>query len=70
MADLADKAAAGIEQHNEASLRNRTTYQGESAEACIECGAEIPPRRRAAIPGVQRCVECQELAEHPSRSGR
>lgn len=32
---------------------------GESASICIECGEEIPERRRLAIPGVKTCVLCQ-----------
>ncbi len=33
--------------------------RGESRAHCEECGAEIPPARRQAIPGVSRCVACQ-----------
>ena len=33
--------------------------QGPSREACAECGTEIPPARRAAIPGVRLCLDCQ-----------
>ena len=33
---------------------------GESALECVECGAAIPEARRRAIPGVRRCVTCQE----------
>ena len=33
--------------------------QGESAEDCDECGEPIPPKRRAAVPGVRTCVACQ-----------
>lgn len=32
---------------------------GESEQWCVECGEEIPERRRAALPGVKRCVACQ-----------
>ncbi|MFG6028596.1 TraR/DksA C4-type zinc finger protein, partial [Salmonella enterica subsp. enterica serovar Minnesota] len=28
-----------------------------------ECEAPIPPARRRAIPGVQLCITCQEIAE-------
>lgn len=35
-------------------------YQGESAEECAECGETIPEARRKALPGVQRCVGCQQ----------
>jgi phage/conjugal plasmid C-4 type zinc finger TraR family protein len=33
--------------------------RGESLERCEECDAEIPQARRAAVPGVRRCVACQ-----------
>ena len=32
---------------------------GESLSHCADCGAEIPEARRAALPGVRRCVGCQ-----------
>jgi len=32
---------------------------GESAETCIECGEDIPEKRRIALPGVKTCVACQ-----------
>lgn len=34
-----------------------------SAEECVECGEEIPEARQKAIPGVQRCIYCQEHLE-------
>jgi phage/conjugal plasmid C-4 type zinc finger TraR family protein len=34
-----------------------------SLKECDECGDEIPEARRRAIPGVQRCVHCQEVWE-------
>ncbi len=34
--------------------------KGESALRCEDCDADIPEARRVAIPGVQRCVGCQE----------
>lgn len=33
--------------------------QGQSALACVECGEEIPQKRRDALPGVNTCVACQ-----------
>jgi phage/conjugal plasmid C-4 type zinc finger TraR family protein len=32
---------------------------GPSAEFCVECGEEIPERRRRAVAGVQTCILCQ-----------
>ncbi len=36
--------------------------QGEGLTHCEDCNEKIPDARRAAIPGVRRCVACQ--AEH------
>ena len=33
--------------------------EGPSLAQCQECGAEIPPARREAVPGVRLCVTCQ-----------
>ena len=32
---------------------------GEGEIWCVECGEEIPGRRRLALPGVRTCVTCQ-----------
>jgi phage/conjugal plasmid C-4 type zinc finger TraR family protein len=37
--------------------------RGESSLECKECGVHIPEARRAAIPGVRRCVSCQEVID-------
>lgn len=34
--------------------------RGESLSECAECGDPIPEARRQALPGVRRCVPCQE----------
>lgn len=31
----------------------------ESETHCVECGEEIPERRREAVSGVRTCVSCQ-----------
>lgn len=33
--------------------------RGESLADCEDCGKPIPEARRAAVPGVRRCVGCQ-----------
>lgn len=33
--------------------------QGAGVRECVECGEEIPARRREAMPGVTTCVTCQ-----------
>ena len=37
--------------------------QGESRRQCEECGTEIPEARRAAVPGVRLCIQCQAEAD-------
>ncbi len=34
--------------------------RGASALECVECGEEIPQKRRDALPGVTTCVVCQK----------
>ena len=36
---------------------------GDSLTHCEECEAEIPERRRVAIPGVRLCIQCQSELE-------
>ncbi|HLL18776.1 MAG TPA: DksA/TraR family C4-type zinc finger protein [Rubrivivax sp.] len=36
---------------------------GPSLAACEECNAPIPQARRAAVPGVRLCVECQQAQD-------
>ena len=43
---------------------------GEGESHCIECGEEIPERRRRAVPGVRTCVDCQSLRDsRPAQIG-
>jgi phage/conjugal plasmid C-4 type zinc finger TraR family protein len=37
--------------------------RGESLTHCEECGGAIPAARRAAVPGVRRCIDCQETRD-------
>ena len=34
--------------------------QGASLAECEECGEPIPEARRKALPGVRRCIDCQQ----------
>lgn len=40
------------------SARSRLPV-GEGTTHCIECGDEIPERRRQALPGARTCIACQ-----------
>jgi phage/conjugal plasmid C-4 type zinc finger TraR family protein len=37
--------------------------QSPSLTECQDCGEDIPRARQQAVPGVSRCVFCQELHE-------
>jgi phage/conjugal plasmid C-4 type zinc finger TraR family protein len=37
--------------------------QGPSLTHCASCGAVIPEARRAAVPGVRLCLQCQETED-------
>ena len=45
--------------------------RGESLRECEDCGDTIPEARRQAMPGVRRCVACQEEfdLEHKAAAG-
>ena len=43
--------------------------EGPSRQFC-DCGAEIPLARRAALPGVQTCIDCQREIELGEGEGR
>lgn len=62
MIDAASREAAIAAQRSKAP-------HGVSAEECEDCGAPIPEERRVAIPGVQRCVDCQGILEQKQKRG-
>ncbi len=43
--------------------------QGEGLQFCEDCEEEIPEARRQAVPGVRRCVACQEEADQEDSRG-
>lgn len=42
-----------------ARLKSARRPAGDSLTHCAECEEEIPQARRAAIPGVKLCIDCQ-----------
>ena len=56
--DDVERASTAHETHLNATIENRVRYEGESAHECVECGNEIPERRRQSIAGTQHCTEC------------
>ena len=47
----------------EAARRALARLQTGAYGRCIDCGAEIGPRRLAAVPWTARCVACQTSLE-------
>lgn len=43
--------------------------RGESRQTCEECGEPIPQARREALPGVRKCIACQDIEDHESSIG-
>jgi phage/conjugal plasmid C-4 type zinc finger TraR family protein len=48
-----------------ANVRQKLEKQAlqPSLSECKDCGEDIPPGRQTAIPGVTRCIYCQEKYE-------
>ena len=55
---------ADYERNQEKAIMPETTRL--SAMWC-GCGVRIPDARRKAVPGVQFCIECQELEERKNK---
>ncbi len=52
----------------DAVARARSRLRGGTGLShCEDCGAPIPEARRRAVPGVRRCVACQEAADREER---
>ena len=52
-----------------ARMRLRNRRGGESLTECADCGEPIPEARRQAVPGVRRCVACQEAHDGEGEDG-
>jgi phage/conjugal plasmid C-4 type zinc finger TraR family protein len=42
--------------------------QGASLSHCEHCGVTIPDARRQAMPGVRRCVACQDAEDRDDKA--
>ena len=72
MSDIADDAQVQVDAFISASIAAAHRPVGpvpkiiDGVVCCAECGAEIPAKRLAALPGVGLCVVCAE-EEHLRR---
>jgi len=57
------------EQQHRAKIGDAGQWDRLSATHCSadDCGVPIPKARRQALPGVQFCVDCQQLKERRIR---
>jgi len=68
MPDLFDHASGIETQFTEMAIacqlqRAASQPQAQSQTNCIECGDEIPQRRREAVAGCKYCTSCQAAQE-------
>jgi len=65
MADDVDRAndltedTRTVEINTISRILAKTNLSGE----CVECGEDIEPKRRLAMPSAVRCMVCQEASE-------
>ncbi|EOV8179478.1 TraR/DksA family transcriptional regulator [Raoultella planticola] len=71
MPEIIDQANELAERRLEMTIQNmRINSNAVSAEKCVDCGDEIPMRRRELVAGCQRCAECQEVVEERGKHRR
>ncbi|MFU0854923.1 TraR/DksA family transcriptional regulator [Kluyvera cryocrescens] len=64
MADSMDLVQLRVEEERQRRIYiARSRKAGASSLECESCGIVIPEARRAAVPGCDLCVTCQEIAE-------
>ena len=72
MPDLVDQAQEREEAERDAALASfrrgpEAALDVPSTGVCIDCGDDIAPARRQALPHARRCIDCQELRERAPR---
>lgn len=67
--DEIDRASELELQQRERALQARLEASSTSIGSthCLDCDEPIPAARREAIPGVNRCLDCQQLHEFRGR---
>ena len=60
-----DRESALLRQVKAALRRVHSGSYGD----CIDCELEISPKRLAAVPWAQRCIQCQEIADREGQEG-
>jgi phage/conjugal plasmid C-4 type zinc finger TraR family protein len=69
MADVVDQAGWLTETERAEGVRRvKESLAVAGAAACIGCGDDIEPARRAALPSARRCITCQGRVERREAS--
>lgn len=71
MADIVDRAAATEALHMRCALAaHRIPDTTADNPDCGECGEQICPERRRAVPWATTCIDCQAIIEEKRRHVR
>ena len=70
MTDQFDRAQQLEEMAREIAIKKHRPFKAISRVYCEDCDAPIPEKRRQLIPGVSRCVDCQQKYEMQQRNFR
>jgi phage/conjugal plasmid C-4 type zinc finger TraR family protein len=64
-AEMAQLHSIHLHMNAIAGIRQKLSKQHQqvSQSECQDCGEDIPLARQQAVPGVQRCVFCQQAHE-------
>lgn len=70
-AEIIDQANELTQQRIDIAVAaHRIDHNAVSATHCVDCGKEIPERRREVVAGCQRCADCQEEFEERGKHRR
>jgi phage/conjugal plasmid C-4 type zinc finger TraR family protein len=61
--DAEEQMAASIADELARMRAARRDPVGDSRDTCAECDEPIPEARRAALPGVKFCIDCQRARD-------
>ena len=67
VSDWTDQASELEQLQRDQAMAAIPRYQGISRESCLDCGDEIPAKRRELVPGCMLCAHCAGMAEERAR---
>lgn len=72
MADEVDRANDLSEDLRTVSIKSiaRLLERKNPSIECADCGNDIEPKRRAALPSATLCIGCKEAEERSARTHR